>query len=258
MTNKTPLIIPNYNQLTYLKNIINWWNWYNPGHPVFIIDNGSDFNSPLGSYYGTLDANYTRLDSYINYGILPNEGVYCFYNKENDCASNLKKFIDTCIIGKYDYYCISDPDIMIHPNTPPNFLEVFKDLIDEKGYHHVGFNLITNDLPNWLENKANIVQNESELLSNKKEEYMGFPGYKAPIDTTFAMYTTKNSGWHSPMDGESWSNSLRIFNAFHLGWYINPDFVNPEMDNYFKTSTQHIPGQPSAGRNNNRPNKYIK
>lgn len=243
MENKIPLIIPNYNQLTYIKNIINWWQWYNPEQPIYILDNNS-YYEPLLKYYDEIIK--SRPDNISFYAYI-----------KNDCSGNLGGFIDGHIKGQYDYYCISDPDIMIHPNTPPNFLEIFKDLIDEKGYHHVGFNLITNDLPNWLEKKAWIQGNEAELLNNKKEEYMGFSGFRAPIDTTFAMYTTKNSGWHSPMDGESWSNSLRIFNAFHLGWYIHPDFVNAEMDHYFKTAEMHKIGQPSAGKNNNRPEKYI-
>lgn len=247
MDNNIPLIIPSFNQLTYLKNLINWWKWYNPRNPVFIVDNGSDETTPLFSFYN-------RLDGYCDF--LPIDSVYVFKYEENNCQKNLAEFIENHIKGKYEYYCISDPDIMIHPNTPPNFLEIFRDLIDEKGYHHVGFNLITNDLPGWLEKREEIVFNESELLKNPKDNYDGFIGYKAPIDTTFAMYTTKNSGWHSPMDGKDWGNALRIFNAFHLGWYLHPDYINEEMDFYFKTSKQHVIGEPSAGRNNNRPNKY--
>jgi hypothetical protein len=203
------------------------------------LDNGSDYG-PLLQYYKDFDTTIS---------------VTIIMYSENNCAKNLKEFIETSIKGKYDYYVISDPDIMPHPNTPPNFLEIWKGYID-KGYHRVGFNLITDNLPNWLNEREMIVGNEKELLRNPVEEYNGHIGFLAPIDTTFAMYSTKNSGWSSPMNSRDWSNSLRIFDAFHLGWYQHPDYVNPEMDHYYRTAKYRVPGEPSAGKNNNKPRQY--
>ncbi len=235
-----PIIIPSYNQLTYLRNLINWWHFYYPENEIIILDNGSDYG-PLLQYYKDFDTTISA--TIIMYS-------------ENICAKNLKEFIETSIKGKYDYYVISDPDIMPHPNTPPNFLEIWKGFID-KGYHRVGFNLITDNLPNWLNEKEMIVGNENELLRNPVEEYNRHIGFLAPIDTTFAMYSTKNSGWSSPMNSRDWSNSLRIFDAFHLGWYQHTDYVNPEMDHYYRTAKYRVPGEASAGKNNNRPKKFM-
>lgn len=235
----TPLIVPVFNQLTYLKNILNWWKWYAPNQPVYIVDNNSD--------YGPL------LEFYVN---MKYENVYLGSFGENECSKNIRRTIDGEIQGKYDYYCLSDPDISIHPSTPPNFLEIWKDYIDNKGYHHVGFNLITEGLPEWLHDREMKIRNEKEFLQNPVETSHGFIGYRAPIDTTFAMYTTKNSGWHSPMNGQDWGNSLRIFESFHLGWYQHPDYVNPEMDHYYRTAKYRVPGEPSAGKNNNKPAQY--
>ena len=102
----TPLIIPNFNQLTYLKNLINWWRWYS-NDPIYIIDNGS-YYPPLIEYYKTCDAKV------INY-------------KENSAHKNL---MDFCSDLKSEYYCISDPDIMPHPGTPFDFLEIYKYCLD--------------------------------------------------------------------------------------------------------------------------------
>lgn len=232
-----PLIIPNFNQLTYLKNLINWWQWYNPESMVFVIDNDSDYKKLLFYYDVACPAVVIR-------------------NDNNDLAKNLSGFIDSRIKGKYEYYVISDPDIMPHPNTPPIFLEIFKQYID-MGFHHVGFNLITDDLPVWMYHREWVKGDEKALLGEPILTEQGFPGYRAPIDTTFAMYTTRNSGWYSPMNGEDWSNALRLFNAFHLGWYLNEKCLPSEMENYFTTARKSVPGRNNAGCNNHRPEKFI-
>lgn len=234
-----PLIIPNFNQLTYLKNLINWWHWYNPESRVFIVDNASNY-PPLLMYYASLKGDKVKVFRY----------------PENNCINNLREFIDLHIKPHHEYYVISDPDIMPHPNTPMNFLEIWKRYIDN-GFHRVGFNLIIEELPVWMYHRDWIVGDEKVLLGNPVVNDSGFKGYKAPIDTTFALYTTKNSGWKSPMDGKDWGNSLRLFNAFHLGWYVDGDRLNPEMEHYFTTAKYRVPGQPSAGSNNNRPLKFI-
>lgn len=234
-----PLIIPVFNQLTYLKNLINWWRWYHPENLIHVVDNGSTYK-PLIDFYSTIQND--------------NIGVYRF--EQNTFIPNLKEFINNPNIPKFDYYIISDPDIMPHPNTPINFLEIWKSYIDNHNFHRVGFNLITKDLPSYLNEREMIIGNETELLSNKVCSYNGFDAFRAPIDTTFCLYSSKNGGWKSPMDGGDWGNCLRLFDAFHLGWYIDGDNLNPEMKYYFETSKYRVPGEPSAGKNNNRPKKY--
>ena len=36
------------------------------------------------------------------------------------------------------------------------------------------------------------------------------------------------------MNGKDWTNAARLFKAFHFKWYINPDHINPELDNYMR------------------------
>jgi hypothetical protein len=59
-------------------------------------------------------------------------------------------------------------------------------------------------------------------------------------------------GWECPMPGYKWGNSLRLFDAFHLPWYLG-NVVNEEMYHYFTTARPFVPGGPSAGLNNYRP-----
>lgn len=227
-----PLILTNFNQFSYLRNLVNQFHFYYPENKIFVIDNAST-SEQVKNYYWQ------------------NEEITVFKYPNNTSAENLRHFLDNY---KFEYYVISDPDISIHPTTPPFFLEVFKELIDT-GYHHAGFDLIYEDIPEWNK-KAGWIQGDERLLHNQPVEvkYNGstFTGFQAAIDTTFAMYKTANGGWQAPMSAENWTNSIRIFQAQHLTWYLHPEYVNAEMKNYFATCRRFEPGQVSAGKNNYR------
>lgn len=248
---KIPLIIPVFNQLTYLKNLMNWWRWYHPDaeqYPIFICDNGSTNENLISNYdHGVFEFMF---------------GAKVYRYKENSFIPNVRDLVKEVVEQDYgfEYYVISDPDIMPHPSTPMNFLEIFKETIDHHGFHRAGFGLIIKDLPETLNERAMIIHNESELLAQKDFDVVLeqgiFCGYKAPIDTTFCLYKTTNGGWSAPMEGKDWGNCVRMFEAFHLGWYIDGDKLNPEMKTYFETSKYRVPGEPSAGKNNNRPKNY--
>jgi hypothetical protein len=234
-----PLIIPNFNQLTYLVNLITWWNYYTNNAPVFVLDNKSTYG-PLLDFY---DDNH-----FYNLSV--------FLYEENNCGNNLKKFIESNIKGYYEYYCISNPDIMPHPGTPENFLSVMMHCIDRYKFHHAGFCLVKDDLPDFIDNKDIILRQENKFWYNPKAiEYNGskYTGYLAPIDLTFCMYTTKNSGWHYPMDRTDWNNSIRIFNAFHFGWYISPQTNIEEVKQYYKTCLKRSQTKSIKGVNNYKP-----
>jgi hypothetical protein len=143
--------------------------------------------------------------------------------------------IDNKIAENYKYYIISDPDIMPHPSTPMDFLNIFRHCIDNLGYHHVGFCLKIDDL---TENKEFV--RDCQLQYWKKPVTVSYEGkdciaYEAPIDTTFALYKS-DFGWEYPMREEWWSKALRVLDAFHLPWYLNPQHINEEINYYNKTA----------------------
>lgn len=229
-----PLIIPNYNLLTYLKNFIIWWRWYNADSPIYVVDNGSNYE-PLLNWY---NANP--------------ENVIIVRYPENTFIPNLTDFLRT---HPFPYYVISDPDLMPHPNTPPNFLQVWKDAIDKHGYHRSGFDILASEIPAW-NNKQGWIQGDENAIHTQEVQIGEHTGYKCAIDTTTALYKSANGGWAAPMNSRDWGNCLRIFNAYHLPWHLHPEHINAEMDNYFKTAKYRVIGQPSAGMNNSRPQQY--
>lgn len=231
-----PLILTNFNQKSYLIGLINQFRFYYPENPVWIVDNGSTYE-PLKSFY------QNNLGKDIELHLYPN----------NDFVNNLSEFI---AFKKSEYYIISDCDLQIHPATPPNFLEIFRTAIDTYGFHHAGFGLITDDIPDWNP-KAGWIQGDEKALLNTPvgitHEGKQYIGHKAPIDTCFALYKRSNGGWSAPMDGESWGNSVRLFKAFHLPWYLHKDYLNPEMKNYFAKCRKREAGKPTAGQNHYNP-----
>lgn len=233
-----PFIICNYNQLTYLRNLINQIRFYYPHNPIEVIDNGSDYQ-PLIDYYHSIS--------------IAKENASVVMHQENDFVKNLNHNLQ---YERHDYYVITDPDLSIHPATPPNFLEIFKTAIDTYGFHHAGFGLITDDIPEWNPKAGWIQGDEKALLTSPVGiTYDGkqYIGHKAPIDTTFCLYKRDNGGWKAPQDGEAWSNSLRLFKAFHLPWYLHKDHLNDEMKNYFATCKKREAGKPTAGQNHYNP-----
>jgi hypothetical protein len=215
-----PLLILSFNQLTYLRNLINWFRYYYPNNDIYIIDNASSY-PPLLEYLSDIHGK---------------DNSYVFNFKFNEGSINLKNVIDKRIATNYEYYIISDPDIMPHMSTPTNFLNVFRHCIDDLGYHHVGFCLKIDDIP---QNKVTTIEQSRPFWQEPiivSYEGKNYTAYKAPIDTTFALYKSAE-GWEYPMRNEWWNNSLRMFDAFHLPWYLNGNNINEEMVNYYNTAS---------------------
>lgn len=219
-----PLIIPNFNQKTYLINMINWWNYYTHSAPVYVVDNASTYE-PLLSFYDKCKNVFNNV-----------EIIRC---EINNCGENLKAFLQEYIHGKYQYYVISNPDIQPHPEVPENFLKIYVEVLNNYSYHRVGLGLIYDDLPDFIDNKADVIKNEKSHWLNKQivaTKQGKYKGYKTGIDLTFCLYKTQNGGWLTNKEGNNFANALRLFKAFHFGWYVGPQTAIDENINYFKTA----------------------
>lgn len=236
-----PFIICNFNQLTYLRNLINQIQWYYPENPIVVVDNGSDY-APLLKYYDAID------------GVATN-GIHVVRYPENDFVKNVTQFVSETF-QICDYLVLTDPDLSIPPTTPPNFLEIFKTAIDNYGFHHAGFGLKVDDIPSWNPKAGWIQGDEKALLHSPANIQLGgeiYTGYKAPIDTTFALYKRDNGGWSAPMSGEAWSNCIRLFEVQHLPWYLHKGHLNEEMKHYYATCKKRVLGAVTAGSNHYNP-----
>lgn len=210
---ETPIIINNFNRLTFLRELIE--RLEKCGYKnIYIIDNASTY-PPLLDYYDKLKYKIYRLED--------NVGFLSFWKTEI-----YKQF-------KNQYFVYTDSDVVPSDECPDDFLSYFYFLM--KKYPRaskVGFSLKIDDLPDTFSNKAKVLDWESKFWDNELE-----PGiYKAAIDTTFALYRPNVKGgafFHDFM-----IRTAGKYSAKHLPWY-NDDSNPTEEEKYYianaKTST---------------------
>ena len=135
-------------------------------------------------------------------------------------------------LGNERYFIVTDPDVVPIENTPTDVFEAFEHTLrSNPKIDKVGFSLKIDDLPDHFLHKADVITWEKQFW---QEVY--WPGYyKAPIDTTFAMYR--------PGGGHQNGNSLRSappYVARHLPWYQDLSNLSPEDAYYIEHSDRLI------------------
>ena len=211
--NNIPVFIISYNQYTYLKSMIEQLSKY-PNMTIYVIDNKSTY-PPLVEYLKSIEGTVKVLYQPENYG-------HTVYERD-----------DIIALGG-DKYIVTDPDLLLNPKLPNNFIEILCNLSDKYKTNKIGFALdIKNNIN--LNRKVNVTANNSGMeTSNQWLEYKGLtiPGweerfwkdrvedpdyelYKAFVDTTFGLI---NKAYYQKgkMD-----NCLRIagdFTAVHRTW----------------------------------------
>ena len=196
-----PIVINNYNRLEYLEKLINSLKsrGYNNIH---ILDNDSTY-PPLLDFYKNTDVNVIYLVKNWGFRAIWDSGI-------------VKEFWDS-------YYVYTDSDMELTQDCPDDFMEFFLRVLKKySNCFKVGFGLKIDDLPDCFRNKKLVVEHESQFWESKLEQGL----YKAPIDTTFALYR--------PYTGTSANaNKMNIRTADpyiirHLPWYINSDRLSEE------------------------------
>ena len=207
-----PVIIISFNQLYYLRKLIDFLKDHNFTN-IIIIDNNSTYR-PLLNYLENLDTIVTlhKLDV--------NDGHLAFWKQ-------------TELVEKYTkgYYVITDPDIVPLKECPDDFLKTFKLLLD-RAYTRtkVGFSLKIDDIPDTNLNKQKIINWESQYWKTKTNS----KAYKAPIDTTFALYRPHYK-YKLKDFTKAWRTDYPV-QAKHGGWYIDPKALTIEQKHYQETA----------------------
>lgn len=196
-----PIVINNYNRLEYLKKLINSLKsrgYYN----IHILDNASTY-PPLLDFYKNTDVNVIYLGKNWGFRAIWESGV-------------VKQFWDS-------YYVYTDADMELTEDCPADFMEYFLRILDKySSCFKVGFGIKIDDLPDYFKHKNQVIEHESQFWKDEVE--LGL--YKAPLDTTFALYR--------PYTGTSAnSKKMNIRTAYpyiirHLPWYINSDRLSEE------------------------------
>lgn len=209
-----PIIIISFNQLFYLKKLIDFLI-ESKYHNIVIIDNNSSYK-PLLEYFNEISnqVKIHRLDE--NYGHL------VFWEK--------KELFDMYSQG---YYAVTDADVVPIEECPHDFIRTFKRLLENNlSLVKVGFSLKIDDIPATNFNKEKILKWESQFWISKIEEKI----FRANIDTTFALYQPGYK--YRP---EKFRKAVRTdypLQARHGGWYINSDNLSEEQKNYYENCNE--------------------
>jgi hypothetical protein len=217
-----PIIIISFNQLEYLKKLINWLikNQY---LNIIIIDNNSTFE-PLLKYFDSLPKNI-RL-----YQLEENLGHLVFWKKPELFKTYCK-----------GYYVVTDADIVPDEDCPADFLKYFIKILDcNHNIAKVGFSLKINDIPDENLNKDKILSWESKYWTAKTKD----GNYFAPIDTTFAIYKRGNLDYNCAVFYNA-NRTKSPYLAYHGGWYIDTENLTVEQEFYFKTANESSSWKPN-------------
>ncbi len=212
---KIPIIIISFNQLFYLKQLVDFLKKHQYSN-IVIIDNNSTY-PPLLDYFDSIESSVTlhRLNE--------NLGHLVFWkNKE--------------LFEKYSkgYYVVTDADIVPVENCPDDFLKYFIKILNSyPKITKVGFSLKIDNIPESNLSKNKIIKWEKRfwVKMDKKGNYI------SAIDTTFALYRPSNVLF----DTTNFFNAIRTnspYQALHGGWYLDTNALNDEQKFYFKNANE--------------------
>jgi len=202
-----PIIINNRNRYTFLKMMIDQLQSFGYKH-IYILDNDSTY-PPLLEYYKTVNAKVMFLKQNVGYKALWETNVFDQF--------------------KDKYYVYSDPDILLQPDCPKDFVyQLYVYLNKYSGKEKAGVALKIDDLPNFYANKQEAIKNESVFWENVLEENV----YDAMVDTTLALYKPFAFGNAEECDAIRVGGKLA---AQHLTWYLDSNNL-PEEELFYKGS----------------------
>lgn len=232
---KIPVIINNFNRLDSVKQLIaalEERGYLN----IHIIDNLSTY-PPLLEYYMTCPYTVYRLKENIGMNALWVSGIY-------------KKFCG-------EYFVYTDSDIVPIEECPDDFLEVFLNALRRRRLaRKVGFSLKIDDIPDCYAMKEQVVAWEKRFFEVRADDLL----YRAPIDSTFALYRPRSrrrpASFHAEMYRTAWPYMAR-----HLPWYV--DSLNPDEENRYYIEHSRKPtswtsrSQSSDGNKANEKNNTV-
>lgn len=219
-----PIIINNYNRVTTLKRLIESLETRGYSN-IYIIDNNSDY-PPLLEYYETCKYKVFHLKKNLGFKAL--------------WKSKLNK--ELC----KDYFIYTDSDVVLHEDCPCDVIDVlWKKLKAKKFTRKIGLSICINDIPDSFAHKQKVLNMESAYYSQyDKEENL----YRAPVDTTFALYKPKMS-----LSRSRFVEVYRIgypYQLKHLPWYVDSSNLDEE-ETYYISSCKHATTWSSKAKKDN-------
>lgn len=207
---EVPIVINNYNRLTSLKKLVEGLEVRGYTN-IHIIDNASTY-TPLLEYYAGIRYPVYFLHKNVGHLAVWETGLY-------------KMFTDS-------YFAYTDSDLEIFEDCPDDFMEKFIKLLKKHPTAlKAGFSLKIDDIPDSYSNKRSVIDWESQFWKKKIDG--GF-AYKAPIDTTFAVYKPYFIGHFIRLRDfkKCYIRTAPPYCVRHLPWYVDSANLSEEEAYY--------------------------
>ena len=211
-----PVVIPTFNNFTYCLKMIEQLG--DRGcEKIILLDYGSTYKPML-----------KLLAS-------PPRGVEVFRGKENLGPFHVI-MNPLCIALLPQYFCVTDPDLLLSKELPDTFLEDLAQLTERFKVGKAGLALDISDRESMLQNEFAMASGKFTIWDWEKQFWKKRVGetthgdsiYKAPIDTTFAVY---NKAYYRP---KQYWQAVRVAGRYtckYLPWYKNNGL--PEAEEIF-------------------------
>lgn len=207
-----PIIITSFNQLDFLKQLIDYLVSKNFSN-IVIIDNNSTY-IPLLEYFKEIE------NRVIIHRLKKNYGHLVFWKR-----------YDLFVKYGLGYYVVTDPDVVPLEDCPEDFLIKFQSILNKNPNRmKVGFGLKIDDIPFNNPNREKVIKWESKFWNKKLEEGV----FDADVDTTFALYKP-----YYHRKNKNFKKALRTdypYVARHGGWYLDFDNLTEEQLYYIQTA----------------------
>ncbi len=202
--NNIPIYIISFNRLSCLEQLVLRLEKAGCTN-IHIVDNASTY-PPLSDYLAHTKHTVHRMDKNYGHRVLFE-------------APEFKEIVDN------HFFVLTDPDIVPTADCPDDFMSVFFHILQNNPFaDKVGFSLKIDDLPDDYALKEKVIKWETPFYSRPIKKTSDPVLYKAPIDTTFALYRPRK-------DRKIKEVSIRTgfpYQARHLPWYKNLDDLTQE------------------------------
>jgi len=232
----TPVFVLSYVRLKVLQESIRSYQKCLTDVEIVICDHGSEYDSLLGFLndveqqqdvtvyrYSNKLQHWKDLDPAINYSVRR-------WYEENQWRKDIS-----------DVFAVSDPDVALvceEDNKDLDHIDFYKRILDRyPEVDVVGPNLRIDDIPEYYPMRAHVIsRNDHFWRSELQFDFEGVALTKYTIDTTFGVYR-KGHEVTKPRVGVRVD---RPYDARHLDWYINPEFMTEDQIVYAEVSQRRI------------------
>jgi hypothetical protein len=103
------------------------------------------------------------------------------------------------LIGNAPYFIFSDPDIILNPSIPPNWIDLFIKFFEKHNYPKVGCALDITRIPMQVPGAQVIYNIEKSYYQNEQHtDLFPDPFYSCVTDTTLCMYRRDTFSYWNP------------------------------------------------------------